>query len=61
MDQAPLHRLPVPFVEILPPELVVRHLLCQQRIDHDEDGVRHGDGGAFGAPARRQPPILAAR
>jgi hypothetical protein len=58
MDQAALHHLPVPFVELLPPELVIRHLLCQQRIDHDEQGVRYRHRGALGSSTRRQPSVL---
>src|SRR5258708_38754627 len=58
MHETTLNRLPVAFVEIVAAEFVISGRLREQRIDHDEEAVRHRDGGAFGAPACRQPPIL---
>jgi hypothetical protein len=58
MDQAALHHLPVTFVELLPPELVLRHLLCQQRRDHDDQDVRDSDCRSLCATPRRQPSVL---
>src|SRR5689334_20457057 len=58
MHETALNRLAVAFVEIVAAEFVIPALLREQRIDHDEEAMRHRDGGAFGAPACRQPPIL---
>jgi serine/threonine protein kinase len=37
---------------------MVGDLPGEERIDHDEEAVRHGDRGAFSAPACSEPPIL---
>src|SRR5260370_41738597 len=58
MHETTLNRLPVAFVELVAAEFVLPGRLREQRIGHDEEAVRHRDGGAFGAPACRQPPIL---
>jgi hypothetical protein len=56
MHQAPFYRLPVQFVGVATAEFVIGSLLREQRVDHDEKAMRHRDGGAFRATARRQPP-----
>src|SRR5258708_1270916 len=58
MHETTLNRLPVAFVEIVAAEFVISGRLREQRIDHAEEAVRPRAGGAFGAPACRQPPIL---
>jgi len=58
MHETTRNRLPVAFVERVAAEFVLPGRLREQRIDHDEEAVRHRDGGAFGAPACRQPPLL---
>jgi len=58
MHKAPFHRLPVPFVEGAAAEFVIPALLREQRIDHDQEAMRHRHSGTFGAPSCRQPPLL---
>jgi hypothetical protein len=58
MDEAAFNGLPVPFIEIVAAKFAIPGLLREQRVDHDEQAVRHRDSSAFGAPSRRQAPLL---
>ena len=61
MDQAAFNGLPISLIKILAPELAVGDALGEERVDHDEEAMRHRHRGAFGASARGQPPILRGR
>jgi hypothetical protein len=64
MGRKARHFTPLPAVsleELVPADHFYRHLeraLDKERIHHDQEAMRHGDRGAFGAPTRGEPPIL---